>query len=1253
MNMQAVKHGVWMIIVIVFSVWGSCANAATLDLPAISDGDSSDYRPGATNPVSNPGRFYLMKDDMLCTLFGKPSDNTLTINWNKPTKTDTDTDLTDWTNNASTVLNEPDYGNGLPNGISPTALAAGRINGPEKDDVVGAFYYLDGQQVKPYVFFVDNPELNTKATGAFEYIGLNNATSDDSFYNIAIAVGDLDRKLNADGEYNDEIVVVFSRGGADASSGTGVKLWVAVLNKHLKLQGYVQTDDVLDWPTDNNIETYPIYSVALGDYDGDGADEIAIGFRTSDSHGGNQKYAISTFCCDMYLIPNPADTYIYSLDTADGYQYNVVDLTSGDFNGDGTDEIAVAISSFLDCNYRLKPYVLIFSTDKDLNLKKESTWHPGNNYIYDSVRGCSITSGLFKYDPTAGYTTARRQIAMVGISWSGSGTYIPTVMTLDINDDFEVSLADFVNWHDTWEQDNTAVPKITSGNFKGTTSDLPTEQLAISWCESKHPKFAVLDVDDLKLSVKYEDYFQPGHVYTNDQELSSVPIVAADRDGSGYYLGAPIHISISQYLRPNYIMQAPPQHLDYLPDESGQWQLVRVSRNRNFFSSFSDSDQTTFESTHETRTNFDIGGSEKYTSRETVEALWGCAAVTFNASEKLAFDYNSVTSDLDGQYSSVTSSFQYTAADDDYLQVERRIIDIWRYRIYGLTDGELNGFYEVVMPSSVTETSDTPGCALYEYYRPIHENGNILSYPQIGDQYIPEDLGSFTVCDPDGTNCEVISSSGMTGNIVETWGGRNPGSRNIGWQEDSWSEEEKSQTKKLNFNADLQIGFHAKAYEIAVKEKFCNDLDLTFHLGKSWSTTDYSKTILSSSKGVSVNIPSNGDAEQEYEFAPVLYATLDGTLKLAYAVDPFGTGDASWWKRHYRGQPDLSLNLPMKFRWISSDVDPDYLGTWYVNDDRQLRSRMRRLFILHNKPTEDAEKRFLGSSPTVGDTIYVLTTVYNYSLDTAAGPFNVYFNYAEFDSGLANKDPGFDQDLTTNLIGVASVDGLAPLAHKDVYVKWEIPEGLGGDKPHKTGKSYVFYVTLDPENQVENEFHELYAEDQSPTPGPCPTRNGDSADCGIFCGSNNQGYWPWDNGFTVYSKEEEESKSTTAAEETDLDVSIEVASLELQPTSQSEPYGSYIFTSTPYRLKVNIVASETDKTFRDVDFYDNDRVFSIKRAYGLNPGDNDFYCQWTPETCGHHTLKVKVFEHEDDPVPGNNTATLDVFVQELGTPRHR
>ena len=1216
----------------------------------------TDYRPGATNPVKNPGRLYLFRDDWLCTLFGNLGEHTLTKNWNYPS---TSGDLTAWHNHESKVLSESDYGNGLnKNVISPTALAMGRINSPANDDVVGAFYYIEEKNgekyVKPYVFFVDSPTVNTK--GKFPDWMFED-DNPDNYYSIDIAVGDVDRIANAEGEFNDEIVVAFRKTNYD-----GHLLTVAVLDKDLKLKSHGSAVGSLDYPKSANEYTRPHFSVTMGDYDNDGACEIAVGFRTSDSDGGNQKYEIDIWDYTDKLIW--MHHYTDGLDVSGNDQYNVVDLTSGDFNGDGIDEIAVSISSFQNTDAydmrNLVPYLWIFTTDKDLLLTKSGRWHrPGDESgWWGSVRGAGITSGLFKYDPTGGFSTARRQIAMACIPhFVGPSHYSVNVLTFDVDDDFHPTLADYYIYHQaseqiSYSQDNTCIPKITAGNFKGLDEKTLREQMAVSWADNKHPKFAVFDLDErLYLSLKYHGDFHPDQPGTSDQEFMSVPFMAADKAGLGFYLGAPVHLEVPHCLRANYVVQEPPQHIDYLPDDNENWKIVRVSRNKNFFASFQDEEEKTFTTTHQDNTNFDVGGSVEISAKQTFDASFFIVEDQLTTKEqgKVSYDYDSVTEKLNGKYEQVVTKAQHNTASDDYIQAQYKVMDVWRFRIYGPeTKGKKNGFYEVVMPGPIKTIVDLYGFDFSDYYQPIHENGNILSYPMISDKNFPEDKGSFKVCDTEGKNCQDISDA-MTDEPEQICCSGGSSIIAVNWTKESWSTLEKVHSHSWNSNFDFSIANSAKATTTASRDKWYQKLDVSFHIGKSWSTTDFSKNTMSSSKGVTIVLPSAGDSDQNYQFKPVVYSTKDGTLKLAHAVNPTYSDQAIWWQNHYQTEPDLSLNLPKKFHFVSSGTDPNYLGVWYVAKTRQSRSRMRRLFLLHNEPkSKDTDKLFVATSPTAGDTIYVLTTVYNYSHEPATG-FHVRFNYAEFNPDLKDGNPGFDADSSINLIEDKWVDGLGPLDHRDVYVKWDINEHLGGETPD-TAKSYVIYVTVDPNNNVPDETHELYVKDQYPAPGPCPTQDGDSAVCGIFCGSNNQGYWPWDNSFMIFSPKQDD---VPGQDETVSDISIEPESLEVETTPESEGYGDYLFTHAPYRLKLKIVASEADKNYREVFFHDNDRIFSVKRSLGLNPGENDFYCEWTPTEPGDHTLKVVVFEDRDDSEKQDNIVTLDVNVLDSQRPNHR
>ncbi|NCC25575.1 MAG: hypothetical protein EOM25_10330 [Deltaproteobacteria bacterium] len=1191
-------------------------------------------RPGKENPIKNPDRLYLFKSDLLLSVSGNIASKTLTKSWNKPKASD----LKSWMSDTHEAMSMPLYGQS-PNGkndagivFSPVELASGRITSPTQDDVVCAHYYRDHDAVKPYVFFVDNPDVNSKAAGSFDFWSFNSESSFNNYYSIGLAVGDVDLKADENGEYNDEIVVAFH---AWNQPGYGDFVVVCVLDKDLKYLAHSTSDSLLDYPTGKNSVTRPFISVTMGDYDNDQKSEIALGFRTADSHGSSQKYSISTFKMESGLTLK--DSTIYSIDSSG--QLNAVDMASGDFDGNGIEDIAVCISAMQKLDpYDMLPYtvyLLTFSTDSALKLKHRHAWHdsPSIYNCYGSVRGASITSGLFKYNPSSGYTTSRRQIAMSAIFLDVHATFYNNVVIFDVDKDCKPVFAKSVcssETYFTYTNDTTILPGITAGNFKGLDSEILRDQIAFSWSENKKPKFAIYDVaEDFSLTQLYKGDFIPGSSQTTDQDLQSVPIIAADRDGKGYYLGAPVHLTIPAFLRANYIIQEPPKHLDYLPNENGTWDVVQVSRERGFYTSFADTRGTSLETTHQDTTDFSIGGSEQISAKQTLKGslLMAKAGITTKESEKLAYDYNSVTSNLNGNYTSTQTSSLYKTDRDDYVQIQFSVIDIWRFPIYGLKDKDnKNCFYDVVMPGPVNASMDVWGCDIADYYQPAHENGNILSYPLTSAENFPVDLGNHTIVDVDGVSHELDSP--MSGYTEQTWSAGS-GMTSIEWASSQWKVKERSHTKKLNFNFDFQLGFQSESYVIVEEQKWYTNIDLSLNLDKSWSSTDYSKSLLSDTQDVSLYLPGDGDPDQAYVFRPTVYTTKDGVLKMAHAVDPTGSQQGVWWHRHYRGRPDPALNLPKKFHWTPDPKSPDYFGTWSLAKYRQDRSRMRGLFLLRNEPKDDqTERLFVASPPVAGDVIYVLTRVYNYSLDTDTGPFGVRFAYADYNATLYDAEPSLTK------IGEASVANLGPMEQQEVYVKWDT-SGLGGYEPGGS-KDYVVYVTIDPDNEVEDEIHELWAEDQTPVPSFEGSEKDLASGKTFFRGSNNQGFWPWDNSFKIFS-----DASFPSGEPGRLTL----VGIEVSPTPASEEYGENVYAGLPYRIHLDVHASNTDKSHGHILFEDNGRIFSVKRTFGFDQGENDFYCDWTPTTAGIHDLKAVVYDTANQ---HNASIIIPVEVREFG-----
>jgi len=68
------------------------------------------------------------------------------------------------------------------------------------------------------------------------------------------------------------------------------------------------------------------------------------------------------------------------------------------------------------------------------------------------------------------------------------------------------------------------------------------------------------------------------------------------------------------------------------------------------------------------------------------------------------------------------------------------------------------------------------------------------------------------------------------------------------------------------------------------------------------------------------------NASQSYEFFPTVYTTLDGTIKVAHAVDPLASKSGKpFWAGIYGGKPDPALNLPLRFvqdgAWLRALVE--------------------------------------------------------------------------------------------------------------------------------------------------------------------------------------------------------------------------------------------------------------------------------------------------------------------------------------------
>ncbi|MEU3001762.1 VCBS repeat-containing protein, partial [Streptomyces sp. NPDC006995] len=89
------------------------------------------------------------------------------------------------------------------------------------------------------------------------------------------------------------------------------------------------------WTTTGGF-TWSKSKVTSGDYNGDGKDDVAVLYNTGTSDTGNVS-SLYTFTSNGTTFDNPRKTWT----TTGGFTWSKSKVTSGDYNGDGKDDVAV------------------------------------------------------------------------------------------------------------------------------------------------------------------------------------------------------------------------------------------------------------------------------------------------------------------------------------------------------------------------------------------------------------------------------------------------------------------------------------------------------------------------------------------------------------------------------------------------------------------------------------------------------------------------------------------------------------------------------------------------------------------------------------------------------------------------------------------------------------------------------------------------------------------------------------------------
>ena len=423
--------------------------------------------------------------------------------------------------------------------------------------------------------------------------------------------------------------------------------------------------------------------------------------------------------------------------------------------------------------------------------------------------------------------------------------------------------------------------------------------------------------------------------------------------------------------------------------------------------------------------------------------------------------------------------------------------DVWRYRVLGVPsviaqtenppkEFQANAFYDVVLPGPAMKFS--AGGLDLDWYQPLHENGNILSYPApSAGTFDPIDLGTFKIpcpytdkskCNADGTLTEsepMIPASQRFVNATSE-------SITIDYGNKTGSGDSIKTEHKFADSTDVKTGF---SVQVGGKENNITgsgSIELNFSDGGSWGGLTTTDSVTTNKTGITVgrtSIP----ADDAYAFYPVFYSAKDGTIKVAHAADPLGSAAGkSFWAGLYGIKADPALNLPLRFTRLNTIA-----VTWIPNTDIS-RKQMRGFFVLsENLNPITGQYDILGQTPVTGDKVRLSAQVYNYSTGVPFRDCQVKFSAVKYNP-VNNTESGPRLLIGTTLVS------LVPRGNTAAQVIWDTTRF--GPAPGGVPQAYRIYVQLNSNGTID----EIY-------PPEDPTKEyGPGLPKGLNPGQNDEGF---------------------------------------------------------------------------------------------------------------------------------------------------
>lgn len=725
-------------------------------------------------------------------------------------------------------------------------------------------------------------------------------------------------------------------------------------------------------------------STEIGDFDGDGINEVAVVYA---SGGTFQVIFVSYDSPDQTQVAKSSSWSVDNQPIAPAGLAGAMTTTSGDLLGTGRDTLAVIYhrpNPGAQSWSRAWVKVLTFgagfaetgSTDYDTGYDEAlKVRHELGDYY---ERGPALVAALLDVGANAAAPNPARRQLMLGVPVSGDRNCY-RALKVDHPAGGNLAVAPLGAEHCAAAVPSEFYPgsalqpiQLAAGGFAGRaaeTGSLPRWGVAtLAGGTARAPKLTMLGVKDGVLSASDLGA-------TAGEELWAVALTAFDQKNETLRLGAPVVVEMQNLQTPTMVVAAPPSHVDWIYNASkNKDTFINVSASQNLAIAMSDTATASYTSATTTTAGGSVSSSASVSVGQTVSGDVGVFAAKESSEFKLSASgaIEGAKTSASEHTSTKTTSQRSRTVSDDLLRLKISSQRIFRYPILGgnavTPEGAPCGqqcaaYYDVYIPTdSAQATSADVGGRTVDGYTPSWQNGNALSYPTSR----VEKPGEWSFVNDNGET--VTKSEDILTQEYRLGGDSSDTTLSLTSIDNSSHKSEVKGT--LTQGVDWKASASATFSEGVAKEKFQSSAEISVKTTESFSHTTTGSTTTTSTAGLELLAPAV--ATGGYDFT-LFYYYLGGASKVNYTVD-LGHADNEFWQRNYGRQPDPALSLPNAILLENNGSKPEFSTEFARQEIRGFRA------LQTPEGTQPKDAKEYTTAPRTGDPVTFAVDVRNFSL---------------------------------------------------------------------------------------------------------------------------------------------------------------------------------------------------------------------------------------------------------------------------------